>query len=982
MPGVTKYLRYAKNIAVGVLGAVLMAGPFAWIVLHAPPVNADITTGLVAHYSFDDISGTDALDSSGNGNNGTVTGGATTIAGVVGNGLSFDGVDDTVDIRHQLLTSSTPEFSYSFYIKADSDGDDRQYILAQASSGVDNNDCFSVGYNNSSQELNALTTNDGNNPKITRSVDIRNKWTHIAVTHSYANNVSKLYVDGVAQTATAMSCSQALGPQFLLGRSPWAGYNQQLQASLDEVRVYNRALSDSDVYTLATQNNENSLEFTNPSSGQSVSGNVMLQATADGTPAISSVQFYLNGETLGPVIDSPPFEYNWATADVVQGDYTLSAVGTDTNGNKVPAPVVNVTVDNNPQIKLQNTKSTQKTSTNIVWTTDEKTVGKVEYGLTSSYGQQTTIDSTSAYFHDHEISGLTPGTTYHYRIIAEDGNSNQTVGSDQTFSTIDDDPGNEWHVTTLGTSDGDGSMENPWSLAKAFTHPASVQPGDTIWLHGGTYTGNLGSSLNGTASKPIIVRNYNNERVIIDGASTYMPVVEAYGSYTWYWGLEVINSDPDRVIDESGSNPGSNPRGIGFYVFGPGTRFINNIVHDTAQGFGFWSPAENAELYGNVVYYNGWEAPDRGHGHGIYAQNNTGLKYIANNLVFKNFGFGLHVYTQGGQINNIYTQQNTFFSSGMPSSDVYIQNILHGGYQVAQNAILIGNMTYFPRAHGNGINIGYAVGCNNATAKNNYTVASTAFTFSPNCLRTDFKNNTIYGSIPGGMDTAYSENQYFSASPPTDNSVFVVNNKYENDKSYVTIYNWQNLDEVPVNPGSALQVNDTYAVYDVENYFGLPIATGTFNGTSIKVPMTSTAVADTVGVTPTAPTHSSIEFGSFLLKKTGHVEPEVDIDQPESGDSSTGNNSPVSNSNTRPASFLFSQLTQLVNNVASVAEPLSSALQGVPKSNNTESDTKTDMIDGKNSSQKSTTHTENVLYLVAFLAAITGIGWYLIARKS
>ena len=43
---------------------------------------------------------------------------------------------------------------------------------------------------------------------------------------------------------------------------------------------------------------------------------------------------------------------------------------------------------------------------------------------------------------------------------------------------------------------GNGSIDHPWSLTFALSHPLDVQPGDTIWLRGGTYTGNFTSYWN------------------------------------------------------------------------------------------------------------------------------------------------------------------------------------------------------------------------------------------------------------------------------------------------------------------------------------------------------------------------------------------------------------------------------------------------------------------------------------------------------
>src|SRR5580704_17034433 len=43
------------------------------------------------------------------------------------------------------------------------------------------------------------------------------------------------------------------------------------------------------------------------------------------------------------------------------------------------------------------------------------------------------------------------------------------------------------YVAPGGTSQGTGSLDRPWDLQTALSQPASVQPGDTIWVRGGTY---------------------------------------------------------------------------------------------------------------------------------------------------------------------------------------------------------------------------------------------------------------------------------------------------------------------------------------------------------------------------------------------------------------------------------------------------------------------------------------------------------------
>jgi hypothetical protein len=65
--------------------------------------------------------------------------------------------------------------------------------------------------------------------------------------------------------------------------------------------------------------------------------------------------------------------------------------------------------------------------------------------------------------------------------------------------------------------DGNGSLERPWSLASALTSKL-VSAGDTIWLRGGVYRGPFTTTVAGTPLSPVVVRNYERERVVLDGS--------------------------------------------------------------------------------------------------------------------------------------------------------------------------------------------------------------------------------------------------------------------------------------------------------------------------------------------------------------------------------------------------------------------------------------------------------------------------------
>src|SRR5207302_1238836 len=60
-----------------------------------------------------------------------------------------------------------------------------------------------------------------------------------------------------------------------------------------------------------------------------------------------------------------------------------------------------------------------------------------------------------------------------------------------------------WYAAPNGSSSGDGSSGRPWNLPTALSGGnGKVQPGDTVWLRGGTYAGQFRSTLTGTAAAP------------------------------------------------------------------------------------------------------------------------------------------------------------------------------------------------------------------------------------------------------------------------------------------------------------------------------------------------------------------------------------------------------------------------------------------------------------------------------------------------
>src|SRR5712691_11313927 len=151
----------------------------------------------------------------------------------------------------------------------------------------------------------------------------------------------------------------------------------------------------------------------------------------------------------------------------------------------------------------------------------------------------------------------------------------------------------DFYVSPTASGSGTGSFSNPWQLQTALNQPSGVNPGDTIWPRGGTYSGIYTGRLNGTASQPIVVRGYAGEWAKIDGGnSAGQTILITQGSYTWYWGFEIMSSYGHRLSTQTGSSPTDILYGaaidIDQSINHPGLKFFNLVLHDTRAGFGWW----------------------------------------------------------------------------------------------------------------------------------------------------------------------------------------------------------------------------------------------------------------------------------------------------------------------------------------------------------------------------------------------------------
>jgi hypothetical protein len=369
----------------------------------------------------------------------------------------------------------------------------------------------------------------------------------------------------------------------------------------------------------------------------------------------------------------------------------------------------------------------------------------------------------------------------------------------------------EWYVGPAGSASGRGTRESPWDVESALAGRHRVAPGDTLFLLGGTYRRRPAEQyevrLVGAEGLPVRVRPAPGARARIDGGLT---VLEP-SAHLWIEGLELFVSEPQP---DRPAGPGSFPADFkrpwgGLNVHGGGhCKFLNLVIHDCRQGVSWWSGSHDSELYGCLIYDNGWPATDRGHGHAIYTQNNEGTKVIADCILTGGHGFSLHAYgSSRADVNNYQVEGNVCYHAG---------TFLIGGGRPSKHIRVRTNYL-----HGVSVQIGYAAPTNE------------------DC---DVRENVL---VDGGLTIQRYQkvvnegNRILARGAPRPPGALVVvrPNRYDPGRAHVAIYNWDHKPAVAVDPKGFLKAGDSYRLLDPRHFFGKPVAEGVYHGGPIPAPV-------------------------------------------------------------------------------------------------------------------------------------------------
>ncbi len=214
--------------------------------------SSPIPSGAIGYWKFDETSGTTAADSMGF-NPGTLTNGPTFAAGIKGNAVSLDGVNDFVDMGSAASLDNLPQTSACAWINGPASQPTGSYqgILNKTDSAGQNGYSLYVGDQRGGAALEFGSTTRNNGYREDADLIPPNTWTHICSTWDGTNGASalKIYVNGTEQT-TGLDYDYAGS-----GNISDASYNlvvggtsgSSFTGLVDEVVLYNRVLSPTEI---------------------------------------------------------------------------------------------------------------------------------------------------------------------------------------------------------------------------------------------------------------------------------------------------------------------------------------------------------------------------------------------------------------------------------------------------------------------------------------------------------------------------------------------------------------------------------------------------------------------------------------------------------------------------------------------------------------------------------------------------------------
>lgn len=406
----------------------------------------EVSLGLVGHWKLDESSGTTATDSSGEGNDGTVTGtnfasSSVSVCPIGSTGLEVDGGTDYISVGNDSSLQFTDEFTVMAWIRGDSwgSGSDVDTIVRKGTTNPLNY-AFSVV---DGEVTLVLDGNDAGSGRFSGDTVLNvDRWYHVAAI--WDGSEVKIYVNGVQDNSTTHSHSSTLGTDsrelFIGGHSS----GDRFDGSIADVRIYDQAVAASyisSVYGLQAyyKFDESSGSTAADSSGYENDGTLVDSPTwrstggqIDGALEFSSTN---SVDIPDPGVGSGPYSISvWIESDSLSGYSSSYGAGIARSTHGDIAGDWMLTVDNDGALLFYNWRSSGDDSDGVSYTANGTISANTWYHIVATWdgsteriyvnGEEATITGTQAtdsgWGTTHEIGQCWTTSDYQFDGLIDD----------------------------------------------------------------------------------------------------------------------------------------------------------------------------------------------------------------------------------------------------------------------------------------------------------------------------------------------------------------------------------------------------------------------------------------------------------------------------------------------------------------------------------------------------------------------------------
>ncbi len=259
-----------------------------------------LSKGLVGYWKMDadQRNTTDTYDSSGYYNHGKITGAVLTNEGRFKEGYKFDGTYDSMNTSTAMTSMINQTFTYSAWVKSLEPSAGHRIIAKYDGGGSDNGAITLDTYNNI--RCLAIGTGAGTSSATSATALQTNKWEYL--TCVFNGTHMSLYRNGayvsIGDAISSFAGSTDYNVKWTIGQDNDGGDAENWNGTIDEVRIYNRALSDSEVAGLYNGTKSNKIVFKSMPSITSLSNETPTPTSSNETGLVGWYQMENNANDL------------------------------------------------------------------------------------------------------------------------------------------------------------------------------------------------------------------------------------------------------------------------------------------------------------------------------------------------------------------------------------------------------------------------------------------------------------------------------------------------------------------------------------------------------------------------------------------------------------------------------------------------------------------------------------------------------------